>query len=61
MQLIILMKGGQTSIGDCLHIALDTINHAGLLISRNFKHIVNIQRLIGYNAVNKKSVQTTRT
>lgn len=61
LQLIILMIVGQTSFADCLHIAFATINHADLLISRNFKHIVNIQRLRGYNAVNKKSEQTTRT
>ena len=45
---------GQTSFADCLHIAIATINHADFLISWNFKHIVNIQRIIGYNAVNIK-------
>lgn len=43
---------GQTSYSDCLHIALATINQADLLISWNFKHIVNIQRIRGYNAIN---------
>ena len=46
---------GQTSYADCLHIALATINHADLLISWNFKHIVNIQRIMGYNAINIKN------
>jgi predicted nucleic acid-binding protein len=45
---------GQTSYADCLHIALATINNADLLISWNFKHIVNIQRIRGYNSVNVK-------
>ena len=46
---------GQTSFADCLHIALATINRADFLISWNFKHIVNIQRIRGYNAINIKS------
>ena len=45
---------GQTSFADCLHIALATINHADFLISWNFKHIVNVQRIRGYNAINIK-------
>jgi predicted nucleic acid-binding protein len=36
---------GQTSFADCLHIALATINRADFLISWNFKHIVNVQRI----------------
>ncbi|MBX2931919.1 MAG: type II toxin-antitoxin system VapC family toxin [Chitinophagaceae bacterium] len=46
---------GQTSYADCLHIALATINRADYLISWNFKHIVNVQRIRGYNAINLKS------
>jgi len=46
---------GQTSLADCLHIALATINHADFLISWNFKHIVNVQRIQGYNAINIKN------
>jgi hypothetical protein len=38
-----------------LHIALATINRADYLISWNFKHIVNIQRIQGYNAINIKN------
>ncbi len=45
---------GKTSFVDCLHIALATINKADYLISWNFKHIVNIQRIRGYNAINIK-------
>ncbi len=46
---------GQTSYADCLHIALATIYRADFLISWNFKHIVNIQRIRGYNSINIKN------
>lgn len=45
---------GKTSFDDCLHIALATINKADCLVSWNFKHIVNIERIRGYNSVNIK-------
>jgi len=45
---------GKTSIDDCLHIALATINKVDVLASWNFKHIVNLQRIKGYNGVNLK-------
>ena len=45
---------GKTSREDCFHIALATINKADVLVSWNFKHIVNIIRIRGYNAVNLK-------
>ncbi|MEX0723849.1 MAG: hypothetical protein WD053_08225 [Gracilimonas sp.] len=43
---------GKTSRADCIHIALATINVADILVSWNFKHIVNINRIRGYNTVN---------
>jgi predicted nucleic acid-binding protein len=46
---------GQTSYADCLHIALATTHRADFLISWNFKHIVNVQRIRGYNAINIKN------
>jgi predicted nucleic acid-binding protein len=46
---------GRTSFADCLHIALATINQADYLISWNFKHVVNVQRIRGYNAINLKN------
>ncbi|MFA5330011.1 MAG: type II toxin-antitoxin system VapC family toxin [Prolixibacteraceae bacterium] len=46
---------GQTSFADCLHITLATISRADYLISWNFKHIVNVQRIRGYNAINIKN------
>jgi predicted nucleic acid-binding protein len=46
---------GQTSFVDCLHIALATISRADFLVSWNFKHIVNIERIRGYNSINIKN------
>ena len=45
---------GKTSRIDCRHIALATLINADILISWNFKHIVNITRIRGYNSVNTK-------
>ncbi|MBA7576979.1 hypothetical protein ES708_18825 [subsurface metagenome] len=39
---------------DALHIALATINKATVMSSWNFKHIVNLDRIRLYNAVNIK-------
>lgn len=46
---------GHTSYADCLHIALATINRADFLVSWNFKHIVNVQRIRGYSSINIKN------
>ena len=46
---------GKTSFSDCLHIAIATISRADFLISWNFKHIVNVQRIRGYNSINIKN------
>lgn len=43
---------GKTSIEDCRHIALATIHKVDVLASWNFKHIVNLDRIKGYNSVN---------
>ncbi|MBP1638294.1 MAG: type toxin-antitoxin system VapC family toxin [Bacteroidetes bacterium] len=45
---------GRTSIEDCRHIAIATINKVDVLASWNFKHIVNLDRIKGYNAINYK-------
>ena len=45
---------GKTSFDDCLHIATATVHRADLLVSWNFKHIVNVYRIRGYNAINMK-------
>ena len=46
---------GQASYDDCLHIAIATISRLDLLVSWNFKHIVNIKRIRGYNGINIKN------
>ncbi len=46
---------GLTSYDDCLHIAIATISRLDLLVSWNFKHIVNIKRIRGYNGINIKN------
>jgi hypothetical protein len=45
---------GQTSFADSLHIVITTINRADFLISWNFKHIVNVQWIRGFNSINIK-------
>lgn len=46
---------GKSSRTDCRHIALATLVNADILVSWNFKHIVNITRIRGYNSVNIKN------
>ncbi len=43
---------GQTSADDCRHIATATINKVDILVSWNFKHIVNVYKIRGYNSIN---------
>lgn len=40
------------SYHDAVHIALATLNHADVLASWNFKHIVNLNRIRLYNSIN---------
>lgn len=42
------------SFNDALHIALTTLSYADVLVSWNFKHIVNLDRIRLYNSVNLK-------
>ncbi|MBA7690642.1 hypothetical protein ES703_99173 [subsurface metagenome] len=37
---------------DALHVALATVSQASLIVSWNFRHIVNFQKIPMYNAVN---------
>lgn len=46
---------GKTSFDDCVHIAMATIHKVDILVSWNFKHIVNVYRIRGYNSVNLKN------
>lgn len=43
---------GETSLDDCIHIAVATLNKVDMLVSWNFKHIVNVYRIRGYNSIN---------
>ena len=43
---------GPGSLVDAQHIATATIHRVDVLVSWNFKHIVNINRIHGYNSVN---------
>lgn len=43
---------GKSSLEDCRHIAIATINKVDVLASWNYKHIVNLDRIKGYNSVN---------
>ena len=44
----------KSSLDDCRHIAVATLANADVLVSWNFKHIVNDDRIRGYNSVNMK-------
>jgi hypothetical protein len=43
---------GPGSRADALHVALATVCHADVLVSWNFKHIVNLGRIHRFNSVN---------
>ncbi len=45
---------GGGKLVDAEHIAIATINRVDVLASWNFRHIVNLQRIRGYNSVNLK-------
>ena len=39
-------------MNDAYHIAMASVNRLDCLVSWNFKHIVNVFRIRGYNSVN---------
>lgn len=43
---------GKTSLVDCRHIAVATVHRIDVLASWNFRHIVNLDKIRGYNSVN---------
>jgi hypothetical protein len=51
-QYILAKVVGQTSRADCQHIAMATLAKADVLVSWNFKHIVNLDKIRGYSGVN---------
>lgn len=42
----------RSSLGDALHIAAATLANVDLLVSWNFRHIVNVHRIHGFSGVN---------
>jgi predicted nucleic acid-binding protein len=45
---------GPSSYNDAYHIALSTVNRLDVLVSWNFKHIVNFDKIKLFNSVNLK-------
>lgn len=45
---------GERMRADALHIALATVARVDVLVSWNFKHIVNLRQIHAFNAVNLK-------
>jgi len=45
---------GENKIVDAQHIAIATVQNVDLIVSWNFKHIVNIDKIRGFNAENLK-------
>jgi hypothetical protein len=45
---------GMNQRADALHIAIATAARVDVLVSWNFKHIVNLRRIHAFNAVNLK-------
>lgn len=43
---------GKSSLTDCRHIATATVNNIRVVTSWNFKHIVNLNKIQKYNAIN---------
>ena len=43
---------GRGKLVDAQHIAIATISHVHVLVSWNFQHIVNLERIRGYNSIN---------
>jgi len=44
---------GESSLNDSKHVALATIAEADVLVSWNFRHIVKLNKIFRYNAINK--------
>ncbi len=49
-----ILKGvlGENKIADAQHIAIAIFHNVDLIVSWNFKHIVNIDKIRGFNSVN---------
>lgn len=45
---------GQGAAADALHVAVATVWQSDVIVSWNFKHLVNLEKVRGFNAVNLK-------
>lgn len=45
---------GKASLNDAYHIAIATVNRIDVLVSWNFRHIVNLDKILLFNGVNMK-------
>ena len=45
---------GKASMDDATHVAAATVAGADLILSWNFRHIVNFNRILGFNSVNTR-------
>ncbi len=52
---------GQASFSDALHVSAATVAGADLILSWNFRHIVNFNRIRGFNSVNIRFGYRTMT
>ena len=43
---------GPASVADAIHVAIATVSECRAIVSWNFKHIVHIEKIARYNAVN---------
>ncbi len=43
---------GPAARNDALHVALATVAHADVIVSWNFRHLVHVEKIRGFNAVN---------
>jgi predicted nucleic acid-binding protein len=48
---------GESSRDDAVHVAAATVASADLILSWNFKHIVNFNRIRGFNGVNNSKTE----
>ena len=46
---------GEASLDDATHVAAATVAGADLIVSWNFRHIVNYKRICGFNSVNMRN------
>lgn len=45
---------GKASFNDAYHIAIATVNRIDVLVSWNFRHIVNLDKIRLFNSINMK-------